>query len=121
MGTIQSNISTSVAEVTSQVEANVISCYLDAEVSGRTSQLILTGERLLTVQALQLLIRLDRDLRETRADWNHDRFRRIMRARSNAVSRVRRRWQRLNPVPAIGLGRMRRRYHANLARYLYQA
>ena len=79
----------------------------------------MSGERLLTAQALQLLMRLDRELREARADWNQDRFRRVMRARSNAVSRVRRRWNRLNPAPVVPLGKLRRRYHANLISYLY--
>ena len=77
--------------------------------------------RLLAAQALQLLITLDQALRETRADWNQDRFRRVMRARSKAVARVRRRWNSPNPAPAVALGRLRRRYHANLARYLYEA
>ena len=86
----------------------------------RTSQLILTGERLLAAQALQLLMTLDRELREARADWNQDRFRRVLKARAKAVSRVRRRWQSLNPAPAFELGKLRRRYHANLAGYLYQ-
>ena len=100
----------------STVQSKSICCYLDPEVS----QWILTGERLLTAQALQLLIRLDLELREARADWNRDRFRRVMKARSKAVSRVRRRWNSLNPAPAIGLGKLRRRYHANIAGYLYE-
>lgn len=77
----------------------------------------LTGDRLLAVQALQLLSRLNRDLREARAQWNQDWFRRVMHARSKAVLRVRRRWEKLNPRP-IPLGSLRRRYHANLSRYL---
>ena len=88
-------------------------------VSRWTSQEVLSGERILASQALQLLMRLDHELREARADWNQDRFRRVMRARSKAVSRVRRRWSRLDPAPAIALGNLRRRYHANLAGYLY--
>lgn len=102
----------------SQAESDTICCYLDAEV-GCWSSRVLAGERLLTAQALNLLIRLDRELREARADWNQDRFRRVMKARSKAVSRVRRRWSSLNPAPAIALGKLRRRYHANLAGYLY--
>src|SRR5918995_6138050 len=116
MSTIQSTIGA--LEISSQFQVETISCYLDAEVSGCTSRFVLSGERLLAAQALQLLIRLDLELREARADWNQDRFRRVMRARSKAVSRVRRRWSSVNPVPAIGLGKLRRRYHANLARYL---
>jgi hypothetical protein len=80
----------------------------------------LTGERLLACQAMRLLVRLDTELRYARADFNEDRFRRIMRARPKAVSRLRRRWAKLNPQPAIVLGSLRRRYHTNLTRYLYQ-
>jgi len=81
---------------------------------------VLTGSRLLTLEAMRLLIALDRDLREARAQWNQDWFRRLMRIRPKAVSRLRRRWAKLDPPPAIPLGPLRRRYHANLARYLYQ-
>ena len=91
------------------------------EVSRWTSEFVLSGERLLASQALLLLMSLDRELKEARADWNQDRFRRVMRARSQAVSRVRRRWDSLNPPPALALGNLRRRYHANLAGYLYEA
>jgi len=80
---------------------------------------VLTGSRLLTFEAMHLLISLDRDLREARAQWNQDWFRRLMHIRPKAVSRLRRRWAKLDPPPAIPLGRLRRRYHANLARYLY--
>jgi hypothetical protein len=104
-------------ETSSQSQVDTICCYLDPEV-GRW---MLTGERLLTAQALQLLVRLDRELRVARADWNPDHFRRVMRARSKAVSRARRRWDQLDPAPAIPLGKLRRRYHANLAGYLYEA
>ena len=80
----------------------------------------LTGDRLLTFEAMHLLISLDRDLREARAQWNQDWFRRLMRIRPKAVSRLRRRWAKLDPPPAIPLGTLKRRYHANLAKYLYQ-
>ena len=79
----------------------------------------LTGDRLLTFEAMHLLMSLDRDLREARAQWNHDWFRRLMRIRPKAVSRLRRRWAKLDTSPAIPLGTLKRRYHANLARYLY--
>jgi hypothetical protein len=79
----------------------------------------LVGNRLLAFQALQLLMRLDRDLLEARAQWNQDWFRRLMRIRPRAVRRLARRWERLTPTPSIRLGTLRRRYHANLARYLY--
>ena len=79
----------------------------------------LIGDRLLTFEAMHLLISLDRDLREARAQWNQDWFRRLMRIRPKAVSRLRRRWAKLDPPPAIPLGTLKRRYHANLSRYLY--
>ncbi len=120
MSTIQSKIGQLASETPSRSEPGAICCYLDAEVNHWTSRFVLSGERLLAAQALQLLMRLDRELREARADWNQDRFRRVMRARCNAVARVRRRWNSLNPAPAIGLGKLRRRYHANLAGYLYE-
>lgn len=79
----------------------------------------LVGDRLLAFQALQLLMRLDRDLLEARAQWNQAWFRRLMRIRPRAVRRLARRWERLTPIPSIRLGTLRRRYHANLACYLY--
>jgi hypothetical protein len=81
--------------------------------------IVLTGERLLAAEAMQLLMRVDRDILEARAHWNQDWFRRLMRVRPKAVSRLRRRWAKLDPSPAIPLGSLRRRYHANLAKYLY--
>jgi hypothetical protein len=75
----------------------------------------LAGDRLLAFEALQLLMRLDRDLREARAQWSQDWFRRVMHARSRAVSRLRRRWEKIERRPAISLGCLRRRFHANLA------
>ncbi len=81
---------------------------------------VMVGERLLAVQAMRILMRLDRELVEARAQFNQDWFRRVMRVRSKAASRLRRRWGKVNPPPAISLGNLRRRYHANLARHLYQ-
>ena len=84
-----------------------------------TQPIVLTGEQLLAAEAMQLLMRVDRDILEARAEWNQDWFRRLMRIRPKAVSRLRRRWAKLDPAPAIPLGSLRRRYHANLAQYLY--
>src|SRR5215213_667223 len=97
------------------VQANSGAFLQDAD------SVVLTGSRLLTFEAMHLLISLDRDLREARAQWNQDWFRRLMRIRSRAVSRLKRRWAKLDPPPAIPLGRLRRRYHANLANYLYHS
>jgi hypothetical protein len=120
MSIVQSKVGELVIQTPSHFEPDTIWCHLDAEVSRWTSRWVLSDERLLAAQALQLLIRLDRELRGARADWYQDRFRRVMKARSKAVARVRRRWKRLNPAPAIALGKLRRCYHANLAGYLYQ-
>ena len=79
----------------------------------------LKPDRKLAFEAMALLMRLDHELKEARADWNQDRFRRLMRLRPWVVSRLRRRWEFLNPRPSIHLGNLRRRYHANLAGYLY--
>ena len=84
-----------------------------------TQPIVLTGKRLLAAEAMQLLMRVDRDILEARAQWNQDWFRRLMHVRPKAVSRLRRRWAKLDPAPAIPLGSLRRRYHANLAKYLY--
>ena len=90
------------------------------ELSPDTELVVLTGSRLLAFEAMHLLISLDRDLRDARAQWNQDWLRRLMRIRRKAVSRLRRRWAKLDPPPTIPLGTLRRRYHANLAKYLYQ-
>jgi hypothetical protein len=74
----------------------------------------LSSDRLLAAQAMNLLIRLDRDLKEARAQFNQDWFRRIMRARPKAVSRLRRRWSKISPPPRLSLGSLRRRYHTHL-------
>ena len=84
-----------------------------------TQPIVLTGERLLAAEAMQLLMRVDHDILEARAQWNQDWFRRLMRIRPKAVSRLKRRWAKLDPPPAIPLGTLKRRYHANLSRYLY--
>jgi len=97
--------------------ALTIRCYLYPLVT-TSPQLLLKPDRKLAYEAMTLLLRLDRELREARADWNQDRFRRLMRLRPRAVNRLRRRWDCLNPQPRIPLGTLRRRYHANLAGYL---
>lgn len=79
----------------------------------------LAEDRRLALQALRLLLRLDALLSEARADWDQNRFRRLMHLRPRAVTRVRRRWASLNPSPRIPLGTLRRRYHANLGGHLY--
>src|SRR5713101_8361565 len=89
-----------------------------ATLLSKAQPMALTRERLLAAQAMSLLMRLDSELLEARSQWNQDWFRRVMRSRSKAASRLRRRWGRLIPPPAIPLGSLRRRYHANLARDL---
>lgn len=85
----------------------------------KAQPMALTGERLLVAQAMSLLMRLDSELLDARAQWNQDWFRRVMRSRSKAASRLRRRWGRIIPPLAVPLGSLRRRYHASLAGYLY--
>jgi hypothetical protein len=82
---------------------------------------VLKADRKLAFEAMTLLMRLDRELREARANWNQDRFRRLMRLRARVAARLRRRWEILNPLPPIPLGTLRRRYHANLAGHLYES
>lgn len=89
--------------------------------SSEADSVVLTGSRLLTFEAMHLLMSIDRDLREARAQWNQDWFRRLMRIRRKTVARLRRRWAKLDPMPAVPLGSLRRRYHANLAQYLYRS
>jgi hypothetical protein len=69
---------------------------------------------------MQLLMRLDGDILEGRTQSNQDWFRRLMRIRPKAVSRLRRRWTNLDTPPTIPLEPLKRRYHANLAKYLYR-
>ena len=100
-------------------EQHTIRCYAHVRIPSPISVASLTTYRLLAVQATRLLMCLDTLLSEARADWNHDRFRRLMRLRQKAVARLRRRWEKLNPPPRIPLGSLRRRYHANIAGHLY--
>ena len=96
-------------------ELLTIKCYV---YSSATSS-ALTPDRHLAVQAMTLLMLLDTEIRYARADWNEDRFRRLMRLRLRAVARIRRRWEKVTPQPHIPLGSLRRQYHANIAGHLY--
>jgi hypothetical protein len=97
-----------------------IRCYVYPLVT-TSPRPFLKPDRKLAFEAMTLLMRLDRELREARADWNQDRFRRLMRLRPRVAGRLRRRWEILNPLPPIPLGTLRRRYHANLARHLHES
>src|ERR1051326_5121517 len=120
MAAAVSNITVSIAPPTEDAMPEQVSAQAS---SGAflpdADSVVLTGSRLLTFEAMHLLISLDRDLREARAQWNQDWFRRLMRIRPKAVSRLRRRWATLDQPPAIPLGTLKRRYHANLSKYLY--
>ena len=113
-----------VEEVAAPKDANpntatfTIRCYVFSSVAN-SPLMALSLDRRLAAQAMTLLIRIDGALRLARADWNGDRFRRLMRFRSKAVRRLQRRWLEVEPKPRIPLGNMRRRYHANIAGYLY--
>lgn len=98
--------------------ALTIRCYFYPLVT-TSPRPLLKPDRKLAFEAMTLLMRLDRELREARADWNQDRFRRLMRLRPRIVARLRRRWEILNPKPPLSLGTLPRRYHANLAGHLY--
>ena len=100
--------------------ALTIRCYMYPMVT-TSPRVLLKPKRKLAFEAMTLLTRLDRDLREARADWNQDWFRRLMRLRPRVVARLRRRWEILNPLPPIPRGTLRRRYHANLAGHLYES
>jgi hypothetical protein len=97
--------------------ALTIRCYVYPLVT-TSARPFLKPDRKLAFEAMTLLARFDRELREARADWNQDRFRRLMRLRPRVAARLRRRWEILSPQPSIPLGTLRRRYHANLAGYL---
>jgi len=100
--------------------ALTIRCYVYPLVT-TSPRPFLKLDRKLAFEAMTVLMRLDRELREARADWNQDRFRRLMRLRPTAIARLRRRWEILAPLPPIPLGTLRRRYHANLAGHLHES
>lgn len=105
------------SEVNVNGDALTIRCYLYPLVTTLLRPL-LRPDRKLAFEAMTLFMRIEREVKEARADWNQDRFRRLMRLRPRVVARLRRRWEILNPQPRISLGTLRRRYHANLAGYL---
>lgn len=96
-----------------------IHCYLYPLVTS-AAPIYLRPDQRLAFEAMKFLLRLDHEMRETRADWNEDRFRRLMRLRPKAVRRLERRWVNLEFRPRIPLGSLRRRYHPNLSCYLYE-
>jgi hypothetical protein len=95
----------------------IIRCYICPLVT-TSPRPFLKPDRKLAFEAMTLLMRLDRELKEARADWNQDRFRRLMRLHPKVVMRLQRRWERLDPQPRIPLGSLRRRHHANIAGHL---
>lgn len=99
--------------------ALAIRCYVYPLVT-TSPRPVLKPDRKLAFEAMTLFMRIESEMREARADWNQDRFRRLMRLRPRAVTRLRRRWARLNPLPLMPLGTLRRRYNANLAGHLYK-
>ncbi len=99
---------------------STIRCYVYIVLASSPPPRALGVDRQLAAQAMTLLMRIDGELKEARADWNQNRFRRLMRTRSKAVSRLARRWSKLRPKPTLRLGSLTRRYHANIANYLYK-
>ena len=100
------------------IRTATIRCYLYPALTAPAPPLCLSLDRQLTAEAMCLLIGVDSQLLSARADWNEDRFRRLMRLRPGVVARVLRRWESVSPQPRIPLGSLRRRYHANIALYL---
>src|ERR1700730_3625771 len=100
--------------------ALTIRCYLYPLVI-TSPRPLLKSEQKLAFEAMTLFMLIESEVREARAGWNQDRFRRLMRLRPKVVARLRRRWEILNPLPPIPLGTLRRRYHANLAGYLNES
>lgn len=97
--------------------ALTIRCYVYPEVT-TSPRPFLKPDRKRAFESMTLLMRLDNGLRDARADWNQDRFRRLMRLRPKVVARLSRRWDALSSKPPVPLGSLRRRYHANIAAYL---
>ncbi len=97
--------------------ALTIRCYTYA-VMATSPPKPLPPDRELAVQTMILFMRIESEVREARAEWNQDRLRRLMRLRPKVVARLQRRWERLNPLPRIPLGSLRRRCHANISAYL---
>jgi len=97
--------------------ASTICCYSYAVVTTSVTER-LPLERQLAVEAMSLYMLVENEFREARADWNQNRFRRLMRLRPRVAARLRRRWEILNPQPRIPLGTLRRRYHPNIAGHL---
>jgi hypothetical protein len=97
--------------------ALTIRCYEYSVMTVSPSQPV-SADRRLVIEAMTLFMRIESEVREARAAWNQDRFRRLMLLRPKAVTRLRRRWNRLDPQPRMPLGSLRRRYHANLGGYL---
>jgi hypothetical protein len=97
--------------------ASTIRCYAYPVVTTSVPKR-LPSDRQLAVEAMTLYMRVENESRAARADWNKDRFRRLMRLRPRVVARLLRRWEILNPQPRIPLGTLRCRYHANLASHL---
>src|SRR5713226_3542244 len=97
--------------------ALTIRCYVYPLVT-TSPRPFLKPDRKLAFEAMTLFMLIESEVREARAEWNPDRFRRLMRLRPKVVARLRRRWEKLNPLPLIPLGSLRRRYHANIAGHL---
>ena len=114
------SVAVHIEETSSTLTGGRLKCEELEELCAEAKPIVLVGERLLTAQAMRLLMRIDRDLREARCQMNQDWFRRLMRVRGREVSQLRRRWEKIHPAPALQLGRLRRRYHAYIARYLHE-
>jgi hypothetical protein len=64
-----------------KTQAVTIRCYLSVPLTADAPPLHLRPDRELTAEAMTLLMQVDNELLDARADWNEDRFRRLMRLR----------------------------------------
>ncbi len=81
------SVAVHIEETSSTLTGDRLKCEELEELCAEAKPIVLVGERLLTAQAMRLLMRIDRDLREARCQMNQDWFRRLMRVRGRAVSR----------------------------------
>ena len=95
------SVAVHIEETSSTLTGGRLKCEELEELCAEAKPIVLVGQRLLTAQAMRLLMRSDRDLREARCQVNQDWFRRLMRVRGRAVSQLRRRWEKIQPVPAL--------------------
>jgi hypothetical protein len=101
------SVAVHIEETSSTGASGRLKCEELEELCAEAKPIVLVGQRLLTAQAMRLLMRIDRDLREARCQMNQDWFRRLMRVRRRVALRLRRRWEKIDPAPQLPLGTLR--------------